>query len=585
MKKALAVFTFSILVSQLSIAQTHVVAVPPSPEPGRDGPAVFAGGNTAWARYLVRNLNANVPKEAQAPPGVYTVKVDFMIDTEGNVSNVEAISVPPLCKPCGAEAERIIRSSPKWTPATQGGKAVFSKKTQSISFRTSSDTAYKLLAAAPVLVPFEHLSLRDAIQKAASTGKIVLAQFVSDKCDCNDAADMAMKSAQLAAVVKDKCIPILIDIAYTDRKEFIDTYNPGEYIGTYFISGDADLLSRFPRVTNRPSDYIAEIYKAVSKQMEGRVTLKELDEEWKTNPENIMAMEMNLQKRLAAGLKTDSLLDIYVNRLPPDSLKSKRVLQFIASQAPSLFSKASQAIRKDYPFFEQMWFEMPVATRNNINGRIAHKSLHNAIDAKSPAMAYTVASFISKTFYDTTKLAHREYDRVLLAFYRGTRDTAKALSMAMQFYDNHVMTINPRMVHLTDSINSRKAFDTTRVERVEDPIVPGKFVTTRSVLFRPASGFFAAELTQGAALVYVSTNNPAYLQKALSWAKRAREFSNFVDVQNTYAKLLYVTGNKAEAIASEKETIHNLRQVGRNTKTQENILLQMEANEKLKDRL
>jgi hypothetical protein len=240
---------------------------------------------------------------------------------------------------------------------------------------------------------------------------------------------------------------------------------------------------------------------------------------------------------------------------------------------------------KDYSFFEKTWFEMPLGKRKNINMRITHKSLHKAIDLKSASMAASVASFTSKTFDDTTLAARHEYERTWLNYYKGIRDTAAALATAIEFYDKYPMTISPGVERIRDSINHRKAFDTAQIEKVEDPNEPGKFISRRRINYKPLSGYYAAELTQGAALVYNSSNNPVYLQKALAWAKRAREFSNFVDVQNTYAKLLYVTGNKAEAIALEKETINNLKRVGRNPKNQESILLQMEANQKLKDRL
>jgi antitoxin component YwqK of YwqJK toxin-antitoxin module len=96
--------------------------------------AEFPGGMEGWKSYLERNLNANVAAMDKAPVGYYTVKVQFIIDKEGNVSNVKAISIPALCPSCGKEAERIIRKGPKWTSAMQNGKQVIYQAIQYITF-------------------------------------------------------------------------------------------------------------------------------------------------------------------------------------------------------------------------------------------------------------------------------------------------------------------------------------------------------------------------------------------------------------------------------------------------------------------
>jgi hypothetical protein len=65
----------------------------------------------------------------------------------------------------------------------------------------------------------------------------------------------------------------------------LQKYNPGNGgFGTYFIASDGELLGTYIRSSTRPRDYMVELEKAYSKQTEGRVTLKELDEEWNANP-------------------------------------------------------------------------------------------------------------------------------------------------------------------------------------------------------------------------------------------------------------------------------------------------------------
>ena len=87
--------------------------------------AEYPGGAAAWQRFLNRNLR--VPVEVIENDIQGSVVVQFVVDEEGNVSNVETVSGPEAL---GAEAVRVIKKSGKWTPAVQGGRCVKSLKKQ-----------------------------------------------------------------------------------------------------------------------------------------------------------------------------------------------------------------------------------------------------------------------------------------------------------------------------------------------------------------------------------------------------------------------------------------------------------------------
>jgi len=90
----------------------------------------YPGGPTAWQRFLNRNFH--YPEvDAQG-----TVVVQFIVDKDGNVSEVEAISGPEELRP---EAVRVIKKSGKWTPAIQNGRQVKSFKKQPILFRLETE--------------------------------------------------------------------------------------------------------------------------------------------------------------------------------------------------------------------------------------------------------------------------------------------------------------------------------------------------------------------------------------------------------------------------------------------------------------
>ncbi len=101
--------------------------------------AKFPGGMEAWKKYLERNLNANVAADDGAAMGNYTVKVQFIVDKEGGISNVRAIEVPAACLHCGAEAVKVIENGPEWEPAIQNGRKVIYQAIQFITFQVAEE--------------------------------------------------------------------------------------------------------------------------------------------------------------------------------------------------------------------------------------------------------------------------------------------------------------------------------------------------------------------------------------------------------------------------------------------------------------
>ena len=97
--------------------------------------AEYPGGAAAWQRFLNKNLR--YPQEAIDNDEIYgSVVVQFIVDKEGNLSNVEAVSGHELL---GAEMVRVIKKSGKWTPAVQGGRQVRSLKKQPICIHPESE--------------------------------------------------------------------------------------------------------------------------------------------------------------------------------------------------------------------------------------------------------------------------------------------------------------------------------------------------------------------------------------------------------------------------------------------------------------
>ncbi len=94
--------------------------------------ASFPGGDAGWKQYLQENMSGFNPADNGAPIGYYTVIAQFIVDKDGNVTEVKALTKEGY----GMEQEvvRIILKSGKWEPAVQDGRPVKAYRKQPVSF-------------------------------------------------------------------------------------------------------------------------------------------------------------------------------------------------------------------------------------------------------------------------------------------------------------------------------------------------------------------------------------------------------------------------------------------------------------------
>ncbi len=95
----------------------------------------FPGGDTAWRRFLEKNLDPNIPVDNGAPEGVYKVVVKFIVNKDGTISKVQAETKYGYGMDSAAVA--LIKKGPKWEPAIQNGNIVTAYRKQPITFVVS----------------------------------------------------------------------------------------------------------------------------------------------------------------------------------------------------------------------------------------------------------------------------------------------------------------------------------------------------------------------------------------------------------------------------------------------------------------
>jgi protein TonB len=90
----------------------------------------FPGGARGWLQFL--NDHLVYPKKAVRKRIEGVVLLQFIVDKDGSVSNVQVLDGDPILAEAALKA---MADSPKWKPAIQNGKLVKSYKKQPITFK------------------------------------------------------------------------------------------------------------------------------------------------------------------------------------------------------------------------------------------------------------------------------------------------------------------------------------------------------------------------------------------------------------------------------------------------------------------
>jgi len=429
-------------------------------------------------------------------------------------------------------------------------------------------------------VQFESLTFEQALLTASQAGKMLFVQFESPSCDqCNEVADKAFDDAKLGNQLKQGFVCIKIDAKHPDRNNIASLYDKENFFGTLFIAADGSLIHNFPKTTTRADDYIKEIDQALTKAGEG-LRLNQLEKQRNQDKNNIFLTEQLLLLRKSLYLDTDTLLDEYVSILPPDSLQSTAILSFIAQQAPVLGGKADILLRKNYSLFVKAWNTLALPVRVGINNRIIYKSMRKAVRGKDLEYAYRVASFARNVHNQNTQAGMKAYDANILSYYRQISDTLNYLVRVVNYYDNYYMAVSVDSVKKRDSLNQVALLAKQQGEKI---MRGDSVVFKKTISYAPITQLFSRELNNGAWMLYTWTEDPLYLKKALQWAARANEFFDSPEAADSYARLLYKTGNKTEAIQQESRAIDLRKKRGYKTTEFEKVLADMQMGNPLKD--
>ncbi|MEO6914891.1 MAG: hypothetical protein ABI151_03885, partial [Chitinophagaceae bacterium] len=296
--------------------------------------------------------------------------------------------------------------------------------------------------------------LNTALPLAGEQKKLVLLQLESKDCSkCNEAVRKAFSNESLRAKINQSFIMVLVPAtskSWADYSERFKSVNGGV---TLFLDQAGTLVSRYNTTSSNASTYGEQFRLANARRGYG-ATLRSLENNYRDGDRSARLMETLMIAKNRVGLETDSLLDDYAKNLSPDSLRSKRVILFMARMSPPLGSASDKALRKNADFFNQCWFSIPADQRVAINNNIIRKTKQAAIARKDIDAAYLTASFAKSTYFDIYN-AQRIFDQTMIEYFREAGDTAKYIPMAVYYYDTYFMSVPVDSIQVIDTLRLR----------------------------------------------------------------------------------------------------------------------------------
>jgi len=442
---------------------------------------------------------------------------------------------------------------------------------------------------------FSKLTIEEAAKKAGKENKLVMLVITSEKCvQCNDVAEAGLLAAKKnidsnCVLIQQPRIPAEFNVSNT----FYTT--PKDFFGIIWVDAQLNILNVMPSSSTTSYPYIQGIQRAIEEMNSSSSSFKELKKNYYNAIGKFLVIKQLIDKVLKIGFEPHpDIIDELAQKAPEDSASSISFIQYMLRCAPIVGSSAQKFAEKVRDIYMTAWYTMPLPERQKINYRINYKSLNKAIEEKNIGYAYQVAAFRQNTYNtDKPEEGPKANMQVMLTYYKGVNDTINYMRNVFSFYDRYYMNVKPDDIRKEDSLAQLKMLKTTSSQippeilaKIPDSIrvklamnATNQRLQSKIIQFAPRGQYYANALNEGAWDVYTFSKNPTYLNKALLLAKRGMEFYETTEIIDTYARLLYRTGNKEEAIGWEEKAVQLKLKMRFSAATFEAVLAKMKKGE------
>lgn len=408
-----------------------------------------------------------------------------------------------------------------------------------------------------------------------------MVQLTSKDCiQCNEVAEKGLGSEGVNnKITAEKIIAVKYSHTDADWSHLAKTNDLPTGLALLFFSPSGNVIYRYSGSTSSSNRYIQMIDAAKSK-LDDEAAIETFEKAYESGSRNPALLAQLIDFRQNLGRETGVVLDDYVRSLSRDSLQSITQIQKIAGYAPILNTYADSVMRSNVDRFNEAWYRMDLQTRISINNNIINKTRKKAVDQKNKLLAYQVANFAAGVQNHMMEKT-RSYNFQLVEYYRLTSDTANYLVFTKRLYEQYYMRISADSIKKIDSISRNQAFAPPSLDPSSsiNPEGRGRIEYQRTMTFTPKAQFFGNDLNNAAFSVYKMNAPEMYTAAALKWSAKSLEFNETPAALDTYARLLYKTGQRDSALYYQQKAVALEKQRGQKADELETVLNKMKKKE------
>ncbi|MDP9043096.1 MAG: hypothetical protein M3N30_14045 [Bacteroidota bacterium] len=344
--------------------------------------------------------------------------------------------------------------------------------------------------------------------------------------------------------------------------------------GTLFFNPKGVLVHRYDAINEHGSAYLVEANHAYA-DINLPTAQEQLDSLNKIHFSDFVAVKKLFDTRTNSVESTDDLTEPFIENTPLDSFDTYPFYYMLAKLAPTLGTRADSIFRS-VKNIDSNWYRIPSSERVDINHRIIKKTMNAAVSNKDVSLASRLAQFSSNTLTNPTEFRiQKEQYRIMTDFFYKVHDTVLYLKTASVFVNDYYMTLS------IDSL--KQVYIKKEKERNDNDGTKTIYVNGASpdnMAYYGEFSLIASILNHHAWEFYIEARDTAYLRMALVWSKRSLEFNKSPYAMDTYAQLLYASGDRKDAISAEKDALREYRKQNLNSKIPkiEKVLENMKNN-------
>lgn len=426
------------------------------------------------------------------------------------------------------------------------------------------------------------LNWEQVARKAKKEDKLIFIFFESSKCrNCIDTVTKAFNQPVTKEIFKKNFISLRTDIESEKGKLFLERFGVKSHLVALFVDDRGNILHQFIGSTSDGSVYTYEA--EIALKQKGKKQLSDYTREYRKGQNSKEFLESFILQRKRNLQPVDELLDEYVGRLPIDSLRNPRIIDFVYQQGPTLDSKALAIVNvgASQKLLDSLFSRKSYVEMSAINSAIGANSFRKAVETKNGVLAANVAMFNRSTYGKDFFSGNKAYFRTFVSYYKEVKDTLAYLKTVREYVGMEYMTVNP------DSLSVMNERELARVKAIWAAAPQQNQSINYSMFALPADNYHR-ELNEYAWDYFKMATKKEDLERALTWSEQSLKFFKATNKNplmsvghyaylDTYAQLLYKLDRREEAIEWQTKAIEVLKATGTKSADYERTLRKMKS--------